>query len=493
MNNEILKKTTPEEIGLSTAHVRNFINQLHKRGIHMHSVIGIRHNKVFFEGYYAPFTKDKFHRMYSVSKSFVAGAIGLLLDEGRISLDDKVASYFTDILPEDPHPYIMEATVRNLLMMSSPHRGTTHGFDSSDWVRSFFTTVPSHPAGTLFNYDTSASLVLNALVERVTGKPFLEYMKDKMLRETGFSENAYCIKTPDGYSWGGSGVLCTPMDLARYALIYLNGGKWGEKQLISKEFIDAATSNQISTYRSSGIDPLSEGYGYGYYTWRIHGNGFAFLGMGEQMALCYPEHDFLFVCTADGQGHSSVRASIMELLYSNIIENFNSDPIEDDPDAVAELNKQLESLSLPVPCGTAHSPIESKINGVKFALDGHNRTIEEFSLIFEEDHGAMKYRNSVGEKEIVFGLGKYKKGYFPEYYSGDTMLTPSERYYESQTCGVWVDEQNFLIRIDVVDNHIGNSTMLFSFTDDGVILKINSCAEGFLEEYDGIRKGKPID
>ncbi len=159
------KKTAPEETGIPSKRIIRMIDRLQRRQIPMHSLLLMRHDKLVFEGYYAPCTAHSLHRMFSISKSFTSIAVGLLVDEGKLSLDDPIMQYFPEKLPDPQsvHPWIARMTVRDMLMMRSCHASTTYKLDlESDWVASFFTTPPTHAPGTLFHYDTSAAHTLCA-------------------------------------------------------------------------------------------------------------------------------------------------------------------------------------------------------------------------------------------------------------------------------------------------------------------------------------------
>lgn len=138
--------------------------------------------------------------MYSISKSFTSIAIGLLIDEGKLSFDDKICDYFQDKLEKETPSYIKEITIRDMLKMATAHKSTTYKqYDGNDWVKSFFVLEPSHMPGTVFSYDTSSSHVLAALVERLSGKSILDYLRDKFLNEIGFSKEARWLKDPKGF------------------------------------------------------------------------------------------------------------------------------------------------------------------------------------------------------------------------------------------------------------------------------------------------------
>lgn len=494
--NTLFPKVTPEEVGISSKNISALLQDFTDAGLYMHSLLVIRNGKLAAEGYYAPFTRDTKHRMYSSSKTFASGAIGLLYDEGKLSLDDKVHTFFPEFPPEELHPYIKDATVRDLLTMSSPHTTTyTLSGDTPNarhWIESFFRTEPKRPPGTVFCYDTSASYILNVIAERLAGKPMLEYMKDKMLRELGFSEDAWCVKSPDGYSWAGSGVICTPLDLATYAFILLRGGNVNGKQYMSEEYVKAATSRQVETdmfgygseYRMSG---------YGYQIWRTIGNGFLFSGMGSQFAYCLPDKDLLMVCTADTQGNNDAGRIIISSMYDRIAADAADAPLPADPAAHAALEETLSSLTLLKPNGAAHSPMQEKINGVTYKMHENPLGFKTVRFTFEGDRGTLHYENARGKKEIHFGLGEYLEGALPEtHYSGDTIGTPRGSGYRCLSVATWPSEHQLRLRVNVVDDYFGNLGMTFGFKGDSIGLTSMKSAEHFLQDYIGLAGGEAV-
>lgn len=331
---DILQFGRPEEVGVRPEWVEEYVQEMNRRRKMCHSVLMMRHGKVFAEGYWKPFGPQQLHRMYSVSKSFVSAAVGLLADQGRISLDDRIVTYFPDLLPEQVNPYLERTTIRDMLRMATPYpNGATYRGSDQNWIETFFQAPhgqADHPAGTRFLYDTSCSYTLNVLVERLTGMPFLEYLKDNMLRELGFSEEAWCVQAPEGYSWGGSGVECTTRDLARFALVFLNGGALGGKRYLSREYVRQATSKQIDNLGPEGVDKM-HGNGYGYQIWMTCDGSFSFCGMGGQLAICVPQKDFLLVCTSDMQGDPDEYTCVFDVLWDTVLNRLDSEtaPLDD--------------------------------------------------------------------------------------------------------------------------------------------------------------------
>lgn len=477
---------TPESEGIDSGCVERMVKAFDENGLYMHSFVLWRRGKVLAEGYWKPFKMDMKHRMYSTTKSFVAGAIGLLADEGKIHLDDPVCTYFPEFQEEKLHPFLQKMTIRNLLEMRSPHT-TTYSLKKDKWVESFFETEPERPAGTVFRYDTSATYILNVICERIAGKPFIDYMKDKMLREVGFSEDAWCVKSPDGYSWGGSGLQCTTRDLVRFAYILMKKGKVGGKQLLSEAFIEEATSKRtVPTTRNQPIN-----YGYGYQIWKPNEEAFAFNGMGGQIVICYPEKELIFACTADNQGIDYAYKAVYDTVFGdNILKNMHETALPENPAAYESLQKTISRLTLQKPLGKEKSEFMKELNGKTFRMPENPMGIEKVSFSFGETDGVFRYKNQRGEKEIPFGFGEYTEIEFPEtHYSGDTIGTPKGTGYRALAVGVWPGEKEFVLRVNIIDDYFGNLTISCGFNGETMGLIMNKTAEGFLEEYVGTATG----
>lgn len=492
---KVFSYASPEEVGLSSNEISALIDEFQEAELYTHSLMIIRNGKIVTEGYWKPFHKDFRHRMYSVSKSFVTGAIGLLLDEGKIKLSDKVCKYFPEYPEEDLHPYTRETTIYDLLIMATPFELTYslwgNARNTRYWVESFFTAKPNKPAGTVFCYDTTASFMLNVLAERITGKPFMEYMYEKILYKLDFSKEPKCVKSPDGFSWGGSGVLCTTLDLAKYAYIFLKGGKVNGEQLLPESFVKEAISKQIESDTFGLGGNIYTTMGYGYQIWRTEHNGFAFNGMGNQHAFCYPDKDLMIVLTSDNQGKQpdAIRV-ISSAIKRHILEKCEDNPLPENKEGAEKLIKKLENLQLMMPKGEKRSKCEERINGKKYNLIENPMNWEWVRFSFGEKEGTMYYKNSRGEKSLTFGYGEYVEGELPEpQYSGETIGTPLGRGYRYVGAGVWPEETHLLLRFNVIDDYIGNLVYSFAFTGDKVGFRASKTAEGFLDDYVGLAGG----
>lgn len=319
--NTITNTTFPEAKGISASCIIDTLSEIDIRGISMHSFLLCKDDCLVAEGYYAPVKKDDLHRMFSVTKSFVSIAIGLLQEEGRLSLDDSIVKFFPEYVPNtsEAHPWLLATTIRDMLSMRSCHASTTYDKFSSktDWVKSFFTVAPTHKPGTVFHYDTSATHTLCALVEKLTGMKMLDYLRNKVLNEIGFSKEAYCLTDGFGVSMGGSGLMATSRDLMCFALLILHNGNLNGKQYISADYIKEATSFQTATCVTGPIPSESQGYGLQFWTGE-HGSIVCY-GMGGQLAILLPEYNTAIVTTADTQGYQGGNQVIYDAIFRHIL------------------------------------------------------------------------------------------------------------------------------------------------------------------------------
>lgn len=475
--------TSPESLGIPSSAILRFIERIDRQQTCMHGFLLLRKGQIAAEGYWSPYSQTRLHRMYSVTKSFVSIAIGLMVDEGKIQLHDRVVSFFNDKTPPDLHPYLAQATIRDLLMMASPHASTTYTRNDRDWAATFFHKEPSHPPGTIFSYDTSATVILNTIVERVSGLPFLEYMRERVLDPIGFSKDAWCVQTPEGTSWGGSGVQCTLRDMAKLAYVCMNGGRWGDRQLLSEQYAREATSKQID-------NSINGRQGYGYQIWMLGDNGFAFRGMGSQLAFCYPDQELIFACISDTQGAGTTGVGIEDSFHEEIFAKIADSPLPDDAETMTKLNSKINSLEILPQRGELTSSWQQNINGKWYQLNENKMGITKMRFILDGDTGRWEYENASGSHQLVFGIGKKVQSTFPETsYFGTQIGTPAGRGYDCLSSAAWVEDHKLNLLVYITDIYLGTMKATFSFKENQISIYMTKVAEWFLDEYAGFAGG----
>lgn len=466
----------PEEENIDLNWINSFLKRLEDSDISMHSMILMRHGHIVAETYYAPYTKDSLHRMFSIAKSLVSLAIGFLEDEGKLQLDDLIIDYFPDKLPAEVHPYLAAMTIRDMLRMTTCHSTTTYKCipaDDPDWVRSFFTVKPSHMPGTCFNYDTSSSHVLCALVERLTKKELLAYLREKCLDEIGFSKSAYMLKAPMGESMAGSGLMATSRDLLKIMYLVSRDGSYNGRQLLPREYLKAATALQTITYPKT--QNYEEMHGYGYQIWHTTHNSIAFYGMAGQLAVYSPEKDMLLITTADTMGRNGGVQFIYDAYWQEVYDKVDVQDIK--PVTVSKPKVQLSDRQLKWVSGSPSSPIASSIEGVRYILDENPSGFQAVSLELKDYNGIFTYENNSGVYSLNFGISCNEITQFPVY---------NQR---AAVSGAWLDQHNFLIKAQIIDESIGNISILLTFKDETITLMMRKYEETLFNEFNGFITG----
>ncbi len=492
-------KDSPENVGIPSFSIRNCLERLTNKGIPMHSFLLLRHNKLVAEGYYAPYTSETLHRMFSISKSFTAVAIGLLAEEGKLSLLDPIIQYFPEKLPRDLHPWIAEMTIRDMLMMRTCHASTTYKSDmNKDWVESFFTTPPTHPAGNVFHYDTSSAHTLCALVEKLTGTELLHYIKKK-LAPLGLSEASYMLKDPFGVSMGGSGLVATPMDILKFGYFLYKKGLIEGTQLLSSSYINEATSRLTETCITAPLP--SEAAGYGYQIWQNEKGGFVCYGMGGQLVIVLPDYDMICVTTADTQGIGGGNQQIYDTIYEEILPYVQEKTLPVTSQTIYDYENYLRNLSISPLKNTALSDAQmhfppKQISAVNDSFFETVKTIPTPSLPFSQpnpwgyDGFSVRFISSSEEKDIFtegiltfsikecthhiyFGLGSIKTGTFPIY---------NMNYAAS---GIWLTDNTLYIKVHIIDSSIGSVHFQLSFGEDDLTVFMRKQEETMFNEFSG--------
>ena len=482
---------TPEQCGIASADIKEYIERLENSGLSTHDVIIARKDDIVFEKYWKPFGPDFLHRMYSVSKSFVGIAVGFAIQDGLLSLDDKMIDCFPNELQGIDNELLRNQTVENMLMMATTMTGGDSWFtaNTDDRVEYYFRCLRHEKQpGKTFLYDSTGSFVLGALVERVTGKPFMDYLREKLFDKIGISQQAYALNCPGGHSWGDSAVLCTARDLLLFARFLMNKGSWNGEQILNSDYVEKATSDLIDT-DIMGFEGHNK-FGYGYLIWRTYDNSYFLNGMGCQLAVCVPDKDMILVYNGDNQGIDIAKEIIIGSFFELIARRAADSELGADPDSQKALEAPLELMAAK---GNAYSGYVEKINGVTFKLDNNPMGISELSVCFDGDIGEMRYTNVQGKKTIRFGMMKnlYEDAFPQEGYSKEIGSKRTVgHYYRYAGSAAWTRENSLHIKVQIIDDYFGRLDIMILFNGDEVCVKMQKTAEDFLNEYNGIAYGR---
>ena len=478
-------RPTPESVGVSSKKILKLIKNLEECKFHTHSILIAKGNDVIAETYYKPFHKDFLHRMYSVSKTFVAVAVGLAVTEGIMSLDDIVIDYFPEFRNDKTDEYYDECTVRDMLCMKSNFGGLISWWGRyQSRVEAYYDQGTTKIADTLYFYDSIGSFLLGCIIEKLTGKTFLEYLKDGILLDMGFSKESYTLKEPGGYTIGDSGVMCTTRDLAILARFIMQKGRHNGKQYIEPKFMEDMISNQSYNNLNGGFDSYTR-RGYGYLTWITHDTGFSLVGAGDQLAICDMKKDLLFVITSDNQIDNASGHIIFREVCKYFLPHIKNKPIYENEEAFNEMQNYLQSRELICQEGLKTTAISDDINGAEYIAMDNPQGISKFRLILNSEDGCLELTKDGHMRKIPFGICKntlctFSFGDRPVL---DMMGKNEVGEYECASSSAWVDEYTFAIKLQVIDTYFGGLYILISFKDSRATMHLSKSGQYV---FDGI-------
>jgi CubicO group peptidase (beta-lactamase class C family) len=426
-------RSTPEAQGISSAAILDFVGAADVDTPEMHSFMLVRHGHVVAEGWWAPYDAATRHELYSLSKSFTSTAAGLAIAEGKFSLDDPVLRFFPDDAPADPSENLRAMRVRHLLSMATGHESEP-SVRSSDqpWTKTFLAQPVPHTPGTHFLYNTAATYMVSAIVQKQTGQTVLEYLRPRLFEPLGI-ENAAWGTSPQGISLGGFGLSVRTEDIARLGQLYLQKGMWNGKQLLPASWVEAATSKQIS----NGDNPASDwNQGYGFQFWRCRHDCYRGDGAFGQYCIVLPDKDAVVAITSSVANMQAV----LELVWDKLLPAMQSDPLPEAHDAHEQLQRKLATLIVPVPGGSKTSPLAQSVAVKRYLIETNERKLEMVGLECSADGNetSLLLRSDGDEQRLGCGSGCWVQGHLAIGRFADQPVA---------VCGAWTTDDTFTARI----------------------------------------------
>ena len=285
-------RATPESQGISSDLFAALLRELDaSKDTEMHHFMALRHGKVICECNFAPYPKGMWHITHSMCKSITGMAIGMLIEEGKLKLDENIYDIFPDHINAFSKIFRPVITVENLLTMTSGVTFNESGIVSGNgWLGSFLNASVNGKPGTEFQYNSLNTYVLSAIVTKRTGETLTEYLTPRLFGPLGITKY-YWETCPKGITKGGWGLFLCAEDMAKLGQLYLQRGKWNGQQLVSEYWIEISTARHLKTQNDT--------YGYGYQLWMEQRPGsFEYNGMLGQNVIIYPDMDMVLVTNA---------------------------------------------------------------------------------------------------------------------------------------------------------------------------------------------------
>jgi CubicO group peptidase (beta-lactamase class C family) len=402
-----LPRSTPEAEGVSATAISTFLDSVAISKHEFHSLILMRHGKVIAEGWWNPYRQDLRHTLYSLSKSFTATAVGFARAERKLSLNDKVISFFPNELPDTVGSYLQQLTVKDLLTMSVGHDPDPTGIvvRDSNWVRSFFSMPIKYQPGGTFLYNSTATYMLSAIVSKVTGQKVIDYLQPRLFEPLGIAKPDW-EEDPKHINTGGWGLRLKTEDIAKFAQLFLQNGKWNGRQILPQGWAEEASTAHIiqhPEYSQARRDSSDWQQGYGYQMWRCRNNAYRGDGAFGQYAIVMPKQDAVIAITsesADMQGE-------LNLIWKILLPAMQKGKLPANTAGDAMLQKKLAALVLPVKKDII-APSFTKTK--TFVLEPNAQNIRSLTFNFLNNVYEVIIKPDSGVYPIRFAANNWQRG-----------------------------------------------------------------------------------
>lgn len=403
-------RSTPELQGVISDGILNFIEDAQRKGMELNGFMFLRHGKVIAEGWWHPYRPTYNHIYHSLSKTFTSTAIGFAVQEGLLTVDDKVVSFFPDDLPENVSPYLSQLTVKHLLNMSAGHdEAPVFTINDPNWVRSFLATPIDHEPGTKFVYSSYATYMLSAIIHKLSGENVFDYLTPRLFDPLGITDIQWETDTR-GISTGGWGMRAKTSDIARLGQFYLQKGKWNDQQLLSEAWINEATTAHIyqkpeNTDEENAKDDWAQGYGY--QIWVCTNDAYRGDGANGQLMVVLPDQDAVIAVNArldDMQAE-------LNLIWEHLLPAMKEGVLVSDEVTNDLLTSKLASLAIPDPFRTLDDLVIPKNETRQYQITDNKLMFSDVSFQFEANGDCLLSLTKDGvSHSFTFGYDTWRYG-----------------------------------------------------------------------------------
>lgn len=465
-----LPRSTPEREGVDPSLISNLYRVLEdNHDVDVHHLMILRHGKVIAEQHVAPYRASDMHMLYSASKTVTAMAVGLAVQDGLLTIGDKVSKHLRDKMPATLSPALDSLTVRHMLMMSSGRNEDTDLFlTGGDWLTEWF-KGDFHSVGKGFHYDSMATHALAMIVSRLTGKPLLQYVRERIFAPLHITEADWEL-APDSVEVGGWGLRLQAESEAKLGQLMLQGGKWNGQQLISEQWIHEMTQPQLRTSVApqlswtakvrrwltrtwhkilswfTGYNKSSYYAGYGYQTKTIvkpRAEAFFACGYGGQLIYVVPKCDLVIVVNGRAVSYGDEHNAFYDCLVVPLVSG-----------ELPQAMKPCDSLTIAMPRGEASHAQEQRLLGKRIELEDNPMLLDWIEVTRDGDdrvftmtdwRGPLRAAASCGQWRLT--TGDERPFYIMESHE---QLVGTRRPFTSAAAYAWQDD-TLAMRVDWLD------------------------------------------
>jgi len=381
MNRRELERVTPESVGISSQSILDLLDYLEteENNCEPHGLVIMRHGKICTEGWWAPYAPSISHELFSMSKTYSATGLGIAYTEGLLDIDDPIVKYFLEYVHLCNDARSIDIRIRDILAMSSGKK--LERTDVADWVPHYFMTGMAGDPGSHFAYNAEDTHMCVALVEKVTGMRFEDYLGERLFDKIGIDKsNVHWGHLLNGSVIGCGGLSATTEDSLRLIKLYLDDGVWDGERILAHDYVCLATSRQAipvgdvirrsisNPYREEGVEE-----GYGFQIWLNPGNiGGCFEAAGGlgQFAAAIPEKKLAVSFHQSSERNGIDEGIAKYAVLGRLKAAARDEPLPENPSVYAKLQRRLARLTLGNPRSQPHSLLAPMVSGQRYIVQG---------------------------------------------------------------------------------------------------------------------------
>ena len=402
---QLLPRSTAIAEGLQPDSIASFLKAVNNSSVEMHSMMIIRHGKVVAETWWKPYAPTLKHTMYSCSKSFTATAIGFAVAEGKLAVNQKVISFFPESLPQEVSVNLAKLEIKDLLSMSVGHeKEPSHVAVSDDWARTFLAVPIKYEPGTKFLYNSAATYMLSAIIQKVTGQKLIDYLQPRLFEPLGIVDIDW-ETNPKGINVGGWGLRLKTEDMAKFGQLFLQKGLWKGKQILPAKWVEEASTMKIMQNPDATKMQLETNdwqQGYAYQMWRSRNNSYRADGANGQFILILPEKDAVIAITAETQNMQAE----LDLVWKYILPAFENTKSKSGKVSGENLSSRLIEQQLKLPKNANNIQLESKISHKNFEII-NDKSLGNIRFEFVNNDLQVFLKTDSVEHKLGFGNEKW--------------------------------------------------------------------------------------
>jgi CubicO group peptidase (beta-lactamase class C family) len=451
------KTSTPEEQGMDSAKLAEGLVDIRKRELPIHSLLVVRNGRVILDAYFYPYDGSAVHDLRSVTKSVTTTLVAIAADQGKLKLDQPMNSFFPDVPVSYPDPRRDAITVKDLTMMANglesmgfeQDEGTLYQMEASaDFMRFALDRPMASQPGTKFVYDSPGMHILSGIIQKATGMSEQAYAEQVLFGPLGITDLIWPADA-QGYTYGWGDLHLHPLDAAKIGFLWLHGGMWDGRQLVSPDWVKATSRTQITT----GQDDT---YSYGWW-FSEESNTTMAQGRGGQNIRIEPNYNAVVVITGAGIDYDYIGPYLVAAVGD--LEH----PLPPNPEGVSKLEAALQEIKQ-APAAQTPPPlpeIAKSVSGRTYLMEANPLGLKTVRLTFVEPTAARveaTFDNSEPPLDEMIGLD----GTF-HFFQGELGLPAAGR-------GRWSDANTFIWERELVS---AGEAYLYTirFEGDGVSIE----------------------